>query len=344
MKILHVIFSFHIGGAENLLVDILNAQVKSQTVALFVINDEYNPDLWAKINPRIPVYLLKRKKGSLNPLKVIKANRIILNYNPDIIHFHDHNGIRILILPRLYTKVLTVHDVGFPSTYFGKYDKIFAISKAVQKDIFNTSGLKSVLIYNGIDLGKIKIKTEKTAGIFRMVQVSRLEHLKKGHAILLKAIAILVDKYKIKSFSLDFIGNGNSEIYLKGLVKKYNLEKFVNFSGEKQREEIYDSLHNYDLLIQPSIYEGFGLTVAEAMAAKVPVLVSANDGPMEIIENGKYGFWFRKEDAEHCCEQIRQIMLQREKLNTISDEAYQHVLKNFNIVNTVSLYLQAYTG
>jgi hypothetical protein len=65
---------------------------------------------------------------------------------------------------------------------------------------------------------------------------------------------------------------------------------------------------------------------------------------MEIIENGKYGFWFRKEDAEHCCKQIRKIMLQREKLNTISDEACQHVLRNFNIVHTVSLYLRAYTN
>jgi glycosyltransferase involved in cell wall biosynthesis len=238
-------------------------------------------------------------------------------------------------------KVLTIHALGFPSTYFRKYDKIFAISKAVQKDIFGTSGFESVLIYNGVDLNKIKVKTGKTTGIFRMVQVSRLDHRKKGQAVLLKAIALLVEKYKIRSFSLDFIGSGDSENFLKDLVKEYNLERFTNFLGEKQREEIYENLHYYDLLIQPSLYEGFGLTVAEAMAAKVPVLVSANDGPMEIIENGKYGFWFRKEDAEHCCEQIRHIMLQ-EQSNNFSENAYQHVLKNFNIANTASLYIQSY--
>ncbi|MDR0686783.1 MAG: glycosyltransferase [Dysgonamonadaceae bacterium] len=343
MRILHIIFSLNIGGAENLLVDTLNEQVKSQTVALFIINDEYNPDLLAKINPDIPISLLKRKKGSFNLLKVMEANRTIRKYNPDVIHFHNHNGIRILTRPSLYRKVLTIHDVGILSNHLRKYDKILAISKAVQKDIFDRTNLESVLIYNGIDLSKIKIKTEKPTGIFRMVQVSRLEHLKKGQDILLKAIALLVDKYEIDSFSLDFIGAGSSEYYLKELIKQYNLEKFVTFTGEKRREDIYNNLHNYDLLIQPSIYEGFGLTVAEAMAARVPVLVSANDGPMEIIENGEYGFWFRKGDAEHCCEQIRQIILQREKLNIISDNAFQHVIKNFNIVDTASLYIQSYS-
>ncbi|GHV29982.1 glycosyl transferase family 1 [Bacteroidia bacterium] len=344
MKILHIIFSFNIGGAETMLVDIINEQVKFQTVGLLVVNNLYNPDLLKKIDTKVSLFFVNRKKGSLNPFKLISVNRIVNRYNPQIIHFHDHNAIGLLLCRRYYTTALTVHDVGFSPGYFKKYDKLFAISQAVQKDILDRSGIKSDLVYNGIYIDRIKVKTAETNNIFRIVQVSRLDHLKKGQHILLKSIKLLVNTCEITNFSLDFIGGGDSESYLKGLVKEYKLEKQVNFLGEKSREEIYNNLCNYDLLVQPSIYEGFGLTVTEAMAAKVPVLVSANDGPMEIIANGKYGFWFNNGDAEHCCEQIRNILSSRKKQDKMLDDAYSYVAENFNIVNTASQYIDNYSN
>jgi glycosyltransferase involved in cell wall biosynthesis len=343
MKILHIIFSFCRGGAENMLIDIINEQVKTQNIGLLVINDKYNADLLKQFDPKVSIFLLHRKEGSLNPVKLINFNRTIRRYNPQVIHFHDHNGIGLLWGSKHYTKILTVHALNFPAKYFNKYDKIVAISKAVQQDILDSSGLESTVIYNGIHLDKIKIKTEKTKDAFRIVQLGRIDHLIKGQHILLKALSLLVENEKIDSFSLDFIGGGKSEHYLKELVKEYHLEKQVTFWGEKSREEIYDTLHTYDLLVQPSIYEGFGLTVTEAMAAKVPVLVSANDGPMEIIENGKYGFWFNKEDAQHCCEQIKRIMQTDEISNDFLNNAYTLVLKKFNIVKTSAHYIKSYT-
>ncbi|GHT63948.1 hypothetical protein AGMMS50239_20790 [Bacteroidia bacterium] len=342
MKILHIIFSFNIGGAETMLVDILNEQVKYQNVGLIIINKDYNEDLLKKISPEVSLFFLNRKIGSKNPLKIITFNLIIRRYNPQVIHFHNHNAIGLLMPIRPYKKILTVHDLRFPPKYFKKYGTIVAISHAVQKDIFNSSGLESTIVYNGICLDKIKVKTKIENNVFRIVQIGRLIHLKKGQHILLKALSLLVEKYKIDRFSLDFIGSGDSEFYLKELVKEYKLENHVCFLGEQSREEIYINLHNYDLLVQPSIYEGFGLTVAEAMAAKVPVLVSANDGPMEIIEDGKYGFWFEKENAEHCCEQIKQI-LSSENIDEFLNNAYLHVSKNFNIVNVASQYIKTYT-
>ena len=58
------------------------------------------------------------------------------------------------------------------------------------------------------------------------------------------------------------------------MVVELNLEKHVRFLGNQSREYVYSHLKDYDLFVQPSRFEGFGLTVAEAMAACVPVLVT----------------------------------------------------------------------
>ena len=63
----------------------------------------------------------------------------------------------------------------------------------------------------------------------------------------------------------------NSVFYNIGLVQEYNLNSYISFLGSKDTHYIEQHLKDYDLLVQPSRIEGFGLTVAEAMAAKVPV-------------------------------------------------------------------------
>ena len=55
-------------------------------------------------------------------------------------------------------------------------------------------------------------------------------------------------------------------------------------------------------------YEGFGLTVAEAMAANLPVLISDEGGSYEIIGKGKYGYAFKMEDMDGCAKQIEYII------------------------------------
>ena len=100
-------------------------------------------------------------------------------------------------------------------------------------------------------------------------------------------------------------------------------------------------LKDYDLLVQPSIYEGFGLTVAEAMAAQLPVLVSDIEGPMEIIDQGKYGLFFKANDQESLANALSGI-LERGFDEHLVEDAMHYVKSKYDVSVTAEKYVNQY--
>ncbi len=339
-------FSFNVtsGGAETMLVDIVNYQVEYAVVNIILINMNYNNGLLNHIDERVNLYSTNRSEGSKNPIPIIKLNKLLLTLKSDIIHCHN-NKIIGLLLPTLKKKtVLTVHDINIPKKYFNQYRKLFAISKSVKQDIFNRCGINAILVYNGIHNEKVSRKSERIfTTTFKIVVVSRLEHEKKGQHLAIEAIKLLRENGS-KEIQLDIIGSGESEHYLKTLTNKLKLNDRINFLGLKDREYIYSHLKDYDLLIQPSLFEGFGLTVAEGMAAKIPVLVSNIDGPMEIIENGKYGYFFESNNTLSLSKEIAEIIGNYNSTNFTNriEQSYLHVNNCFSINQTAQNYLNQY--
>jgi glycosyltransferase involved in cell wall biosynthesis len=344
MKIAHLIYSLKTGGAQTMLVDIANEQAASSEVYIVLINDSYSPEILAGIDKKIKIIYIKRKPGSRNPLPVLKLNLFLFRMSFDAIHCHNHDIIPLLF-PSLKKKtVLTVHSIGIDHRYFNQYRQVFAISKIVKEDIARRSGLVPVLVYNGISTQRfLKKDGLEHSGVFKIVIVSRLDHEVKGQHLVLEALSILKDKTGVK-LDVDLIGSGVSEAYLVELVSKYNLKDNVNILGLKDRNYICAHLKDYDLLVQPSLFEGFGLTVAEAMAAKVPVLVSDIDGPMEIIGEGEYGFCFRSGDPESLAAQISAILTDynTDKFRMKVESAYKHVKLNFEVAETAKHYIDYY--
>ena len=97
-------------------------------------------------------------------------------------------------------------------------------------------------------------------------------------------------------------------------------------------------------MCHPARYEGLGLVIAEAMAARVPVLVSDDGGPYELIHQGKYGSSFRMESAEDCAEKIKTIMLDYATAMDKVGIAYQYVIQQFSIEHMVQELLNAYVN
>ena len=128
------------------------------------------------------------------------------------------------------------------------------------------------------------------------------------------------------------------------LARELGVSRWCGFLGLRTRLKTYERLPGYDLLVQPSRYEGFGLTVVEGMAAGLPVLVSNIEGPMEIIDGGRHGFFFQSNDFKYCGDKMIEIMEMSRgpEITKRMCEAYDYAKGRFDIGVTVDKYVQEY--
>lgn len=347
MKIVHLIFSLNTGGAETMLVDIMNQQVMlGHHVSLIVINNSYSNEILSGIDAKVSIVLIKRPPSSLNPWYILRLNWSLFRIKPDVIHLHNASIENLLFTT--YAGFLTIHALEttlYPSN--ARLSELFAISDAVKEDVEKRYPGKYCIqvIPNGIRLNDIQRRNNNNVlrdGIMRIVQVARLNVAIKGQDLLIDAINILKQR-GIASINVDFIGTGSDEVMLKEKVTKYAMNDHVRFLGLRNRDYIYSHLKDYDLMCHPSRYEGFGLTVAEGIAAGLPVLVPDADGPYEIIQQGKLGYTFKKGDAYSLADSLQDIYEHyHERITSVVDIAYLHVKQNYSIESMVAQYIQEY--
>ena len=345
MKILHANFSFTQGGIDNMMIDIMSGEVeRGNDVWLMIINKKIDPMMMNMIPSKIRIINIGRPPGSIAPFYIIKIWIFLLKISPDIIHCHN-SAIATLIPFSKVPRILTVHDIGYSTQHYGKYDCVAAISESVYHDIRKTYiGNNLCVIHNGIQFNTIKRNTQKTPSLIKkIVIVGRLVFPKKGHDLLIKALKELSDE-GINNWCLDVIGGGESETYLKKIAMwPSSYKPHIRWLGVKDRNWIYDNLCNYDLLVLPSRYEGFGLTIVEAVAAGVTVLSSNIDGPKEILSEGKYGYLFESENVNSLKESIKNILsMDYGRLSEINKKAYYALKEEYSINNTISKYLLCY--
>ena len=342
MKVVHLTFSMQLGGIETMLVNIVNEQCRTEKVCLMMLNDDYDETVISKVNPQVEVVNIGRKLGSKNLIDILKLNYILYSKHPDIIHIHHPSLIKLIARPLFPCEVVfTMHDIPLANDlpFLSKYKNICAISESVKAALCKY-GYNSRLIENGINVDSFEKKQVYKDPIFRIVQVGRLIMKKKGQDITIRVVKKLVDNGK-KNIHLDIIGEGCDVDDLKKMIIELQIDNYVNLLGSRSQDWLNHHYKDYSLFIQPSRFEGFGLTVAEAMAAKVPVLVSNQEGPMEIIGNGKYGFCFKTGDVDDCYIQIEKILTTEKDYNMIA-AAYKNVETKYSVKRTAKQYLDYY--
>ena len=340
MRIVHIIWDLGIGGAQTMLVDIVNAQVETGEVAIVAVNDLIDKYLLEKIDKRCTLKLIGRKVGSKNPMPWIKVNLFLRQYHPDIIHFHLEGMRKMVSHPA--PKVFTIHNIWTSGKEYPKYNALYAISDGV-KNHTKEQGFESTTVWNGIRTQGIKQKEGDyyhPGEVCKMICVGRLNTIHKGQDILVEALGLML-KQGISNFLLDLIGDGESRAELEELVRKLGLEEQVTFLGQRDRTYIYEHLRDYDLYVLPSRSEGFGLSVAEAMCAKVPVIVCDLEGALNVIDGGRLGRQFRTGCADSLVEQITAFIKEGTVYKQV-EEAHCYAINHFDISLTAKSYIEEY--
>ena len=236
---------------------------------------------------------------------------------------------------------------------YNRISRIIAISNAVREDVIRSNWISSpdkvITIYNGIDLEPYTDSslTRKEARIrlglpvrdvFIFGTVGRLVET-KGQEVLLKAFAQVHEQFSESWVVL--VGEGRLESKLRGLATELNINERVVFLG--YRTDIPEVLKAFDVFVFPSIAEGLGLALLEAMATELPVIASRVGGVPEILSSPELGTMVPPGSADDLASAMEAIYgMPEEKRNELGIILRERVLEGFSEEKMISAITEEY--
>ncbi len=111
------------------------------------------------------------------------------------------------------------------------------------------------------------------------------------------------------------------------LVSSLEAENKVDIMGRIRREKLLEELHKADVLVLPSLYEGFGISIIEALGLGTPVIATNKGGPSEIIKNGIEGFLVPPKNEEALKDRLKRLRDESSTLQEMSERAMKRYKK-----------------
>ena len=239
--------------------------------------------------------------------------------------------------PRRLVDGLTVR-VADAATCSSEAVRRFALSA------FGGDERKYVTIYNGVDAARFiprqaspKPELGLREGVPVIGTVCRLVEPKKGLAVLLQAMAGLRDRAVAQ---LLIVGEGPAFPALRALSVRLGLSDRVVFAGV--RRDIAGLLPLMDVFVLPSLYEGFGIALVEAMAAGRPVVATAVGGIPEVVVQGETGLLVPPGDPGALGDAIAHLVNHPEQARLMGARGRERACDRFSIESAVTRHENLY--
>ena len=360
MRILFLRDLLAYGGASKLIYDLLPRMAnQGNDCELLILRDEHSKYVDDLREQGIPVNVVpKDVKGHWARVKYIKS--WIEKGSYDVIHANLFpttyycSIVKILLGKKCPLLVMTEHSTDNKRRHkaflrplekfiYKKYDHIISISAKTQESlckwIQKKGDMKFSVIENGIDVeyfrnaepfGKKEVCGNYKKGDILLLTVGSFTP-QKNHIKLLEALVILPENYKLL-----LCGEGPLENEIKRNVRDLGIEDRVVFLGF--RKDVARIMHTADILVIPSIWEGFGLIAAEGMACGIPIAASDVPGLSEVV--GDAGVKFDPKEIRDIVEKI--VTIQSDKISSRIIQLGKKRATTFDISRTVSKYLEIY--
>lgn len=349
--ILHIIYNLGRGGAETMLVTVVKelTDYNNIVVTLFPKNhfkDELTCDKYYCLNLSSIIHL---------PFASGRLRKIIKDNNVDIVHSHLYwpTVLARMATPKKIPLITTIHAfiasaIEYKKWYIKLLDKIsysfhkniiVTVAEGALNEYFHFLKVKpykayalhtfvDVKIFNGNNASSKKENDQ----IFRLITIGNLRK-QKNHAYLLEAFKLL-DNNK---FQLDIYGEGLLRKEMEAMINNNNLN--VHLKGEVKNIERL--INQYDLYVMSSTFEGFSLSVLEAMAMKIPLLVSDITSFREQCENT--AVYFNLDNKNDFVEKLKKMSIDKNYLNQLGEAAHERAVNNFTLEQHMEGLRKIYT-
>lgn len=340
---------------------------KGIKIAIFSLNyneNEVNP---YQHNNKIKVYYCvdknaKKRSSGLAKISYLKAlphlKQVIKEFKPDIVHAHYASSYGLLgALSGFHPYIISVwgSDVfDFPNVSvlhkavikynLSKADRILSTSKVMAVETQKYTEKEVVVTPFGIDLDKFKPLNAKSLFDENDIVIGTIKTLEEKYGIeyLIKAFAIVKNKYKNLPLKLLIVGDGSLSGNLKKLVHDLNIENETAFTGKIPHKlvPVYDNMLSVSVSVSNS--ESFGVAIIEASACGKPVIVSDVGGLPEVVENGVTGIVVPARDHEKTAKAIEKLVLDEKLRKKMGEAGRKRVAKfydwNKNVEQMIEIY------
>jgi glycosyltransferase involved in cell wall biosynthesis len=348
-----------IGGAQIHVRD-LAAAARAQSHEPTVITSGQGPFVDSLRSQNVPTIVLRHLCAPIAPMRDLRALReiqvVLTELRPDLVAAHSSKaGLlgrlagRSLGIPVVFTAHGWAFTPGVPSFRAAVYRQIERIVAPLASRIITVSefdrrlALESrvatedhvVTVHNGIPDVPPTLRAEPGRTPVRLVMVARFGP-QKDHSTLLRALAGLSNY----SWDLDLVGEGPLADRMEVLAASLGIRDRVHFLG--QRMDVDRILANAQISLLVTNWEGFPLSILEAMRAGLPVVASSVGGVGESVRDGETGYLIPPGQIAPLQERIRRLLVEPElrvHLGALGRFVYE---EHFTLKQTVRKTLAVY--
>jgi glycosyltransferase involved in cell wall biosynthesis len=363
-KLVHIIYSLNVAGAEKVCVNICDKLDESQ-YEIYIVTVYNEIPLAKKIENKANVKLFtlsvspKRKYWYLSIRPFLRFKRLMKLISPDIIHSHLW-GIGTHLLLGVFNKAkgkrfATIHT---SEGYYKSGHWFSKTVKRIEKWVYKLMNFKLVSVSSEVaDMVKEELKVEDSKVIYngvdtdvfqksdskgKMENYPVLIHIgrfmpAKNHWDIIKSLPKLKETYP--NFKLLLLGD-DVEKNVGSFCLEHNLKDNVEFLGIQK--DVKSFINQADIGLFPSSYEGLPLSLLEMMSCQLPVIVSDIPILKNITRNGECAEIVKVHDSNAICEKIVELSENQKKMKLLGQKGRSIVLLDFSLSQMIASYNNLY--
>ena len=369
--IVHVVYSFSVGGLENVIVQLINQlpadRFEHVVLSLTTIGDFKNRIAQQGVR-FIELHKPPGHAVALYP-KIYQLLRVI---KPDVVHSCNLAALEIVPLCWLARVPLRIHaehgwDAHDPQGINPRYQRLRRAYKpfvshyvAVSKDLddyleraIGVPQFRRSLITNGVDTQAFLPAQGAPSAVpgcpfvlgenWLLGTVGRLQSV-KNQPLLVRAFVRLLQDHPEAAIRMRLVvvGEGPLRAEIETLLANANVSHLAWLAGA--RDDVADVLRMLNCFVLPSQAEGTSCTLQEAMACGLPVVATAVGGTPDILKHGESGFLVDSDDEAAMANAIWALYTDKAKTLRLAQTARDWALQNFGLDAMVHSYESLFSG